>query len=74
MTQVVPILRSLKGIYLSWENKPSKVNMEETEDQRNKKQTYNAKVSVFDLLMGATTCPLPCTHVAPLQAIPSSPT
>ena len=31
--QVVPILRSLKGIYLSWENKPSKVNMEETEDK-----------------------------------------
>ena len=52
MTQVVPIFRSLKGIYLSWENKPSKVNMEETEDQTNKKQTYNAKVSVFDLLMG----------------------
>ena len=39
-----------------------------------KKQTYNAKVSIFDLLMGATTWPLPCTHVAPLQAIPSSPT
>ena len=51
---------------MSWEDKPSKVNMEETEDQTNLKKTYNAKIFVFDLLMGATICSLPCTHVAPL--------